>query len=98
MKPKTNGEMHKAELTSDELRLLVGYYDDALDETEKVQSPILKAQREANFARRDELERMFDARYWNRGKGRKPKAPADPGPELPMAPKQPEAVVNDIDA
>lgn len=81
--------MHRCELTTQEVKLLVGYYDNAIDELEKCKSPILHAILADNVERRDEIERMLDARYWNRGKGRK-KAPADPGPDLPIESNYPQ--------
>lgn len=88
MKTKQTNGLHKAELTSMELRLLVDYYAQAIEESRSVKSPILLDQRDANFNRKLELEGMFDGRHWNKGKPRKAKAPADPGPELPMHPPE----------
>lgn len=94
---KANG-LHKAELTSDELRLLVEYYSDALDELKDPSSPVLIQMRDELSNRRNELERMFDGRWTNRGKGRKPKAPVDLTHPLPMEQTQTCAAVQDIDA
>jgi hypothetical protein len=80
MKP----ELKRAELTEPELRLLIGWYDDAIDETEGCKSPILMLQRDENIARRKDLEKMFDGRTWNKGPGRKPKVKPEPPPPLPM--------------
>lgn len=81
---KAKNETLKTELRPEELKLLICWYEDAVIETKDTKSPLLALQRDQNIARGKELESMFDGRHWNRGKGRKPKAPADPGPELPM--------------
>jgi hypothetical protein len=89
---KTPNELHRTELTTQELKLLVEFYDGAIDELKDCKSPILKAQQADCFARREELERMFDGRWLNKGRGRKSKPPADPGPELPIPPSEPAIV------
>ena len=84
MKPKN--ELLKTELTNEELGLLIDHYNQAIGELDKAKSPILRQHREACFQRREDLTRMFDGRWLNRGKGRKRAAPADVTPELPMSP------------
>jgi hypothetical protein len=79
-----NAELKKTELLPEELRVLISYYDDALDEMRDAKSPILKAHRESCLCRREELEKQTDGRYWNRGKGRKPKDKPAESPPLPM--------------
>jgi hypothetical protein len=77
--------VHKTELTTEELQLLVRHYSEAEDELAKAKSPILVAQADRCKARRQELERMFDGRWTNRGNGRKKsEKPADPTPALPL--------------
>ena len=84
MKNKNTNGLHRAELTTEELQLLVRHYAEAEDELAKAKSPILLAEADRCCHRRQELERMFDGRWTNRGKGRKPKPTPDPGPDLPM--------------
>lgn len=83
---KEKNELHKAELTTEELQLLVRHYEDAEDELAKSKSTLLLALADECKARKEQLCRMFDGRWTNRGKGRKPKPATDPGPELPMPP------------